>query len=257
MDMVMEFSWVREFVFGVQSLSPVRSSGSKESLASGLTKAEAKVPSSLTSVPSSAHVSLLLPVQNGNKQVLGAWGVTGEGLGKSNRGSKWIDTHSRTYPKGPLASAKPVLHLSLPTRPCRSHQLWTRKGRRHRCIGQMLDRDQRKVFRGGVTPFVSIGYRNGLGTRAFQGKGPQPGKGHRKGKKAPQAQMVLGRGGQRGSPMLCSSYLRPGQLLKPGEALSVPLSDSLVITTPSGSPVLIACFPPRVHAREQAGGLYR
>lgn len=57
--------------------------------------------------------------------------------------------------------------------------------------------------------------------------------------------------------MLCSSYLRPGQLLKPGEALSVPLSDSLVITTPSGSPVLIARFPPRVHAGEQAGGLYR
>lgn len=60
-----------------------------------------------------------------------------------------------------------------------------------------------------------------------------------------------------GSPMLCSSHLRPGQLLKPGEALSVPLSDSLVISTPSGSPVLIACFPPRVHAREQAGGLHR
>lgn len=48
MDMVMESSWVREFVFGVQSLSPVRSAGSKESLASGLTKGEAKVPSSLT-----------------------------------------------------------------------------------------------------------------------------------------------------------------------------------------------------------------
>lgn len=47
MDMVMEYSWVREFVFGVQSLSPVRSAGSKESLASGLTKGEAKVPSSL------------------------------------------------------------------------------------------------------------------------------------------------------------------------------------------------------------------
>lgn len=208
MDMVMEFSWVREFVFGVQSLSPVRSSGSKESLASGLTKAEAKVPSSLTSVPSSAHVSLLLPVQNGNKQVLGAWGVTGEGLGKSNRGSKWIDTHSRTYPKGPLASAKPVLHLSLPTRPCSSHQLWTRKGRRHRCIGQMLDRDQRKVFRGGVTPFVSIGYRNGLGTRAFQGKGPQPGKGTERGRRHLRHRWSWEGGGRGGPP--CSVHLTSG-----------------------------------------------
>lgn len=41
--------------------------------------------------------------------------------------------------------------------------------------------------------------------------------------------------------------------LKPGEALSVPLPASLDISTPSVSPVLIACSPPRVHAREQAG----
>lgn len=40
--------------------------------------------------------------------------------------------------------------------------------------------------------------------------------------------------------MLCSSHLRPGQLLKPGEALSVPLSDSLVISTPSGSHSLLS-----------------
>lgn len=60
-----------------------------------------------------------------------------------------------------------------------------------------------------------------------------------------------------GVPMLCLSHLRPGNLLKLGEALSVPLSASLVIPTPSGSPVLIACFPPRVHAREQARGLHR
>lgn len=114
MDMGMESNYAREFVFGVQSLSPVRSAGSKESLASGLTKGEAKVPSSLMLVPSSAHFSLLLlPVQSGNKQVLGDWGVGGEGLGKSNRRSKLIDIHSRTYLKGPLTSAKPVLHLSL------------------------------------------------------------------------------------------------------------------------------------------------
>lgn len=55
MDMGMESNWVREFVFGVQSLSPVRSAGPKESLASGLTKGEAQVPSSLTLVPSSSQ----------------------------------------------------------------------------------------------------------------------------------------------------------------------------------------------------------
>lgn len=66
-----------------------------------------------------------------------------------------------------------------------------------------------EVFGGGVTPFVSTGYRNGLGTRTVQGKGPQPGKGHRRGKKAPQAQMVLGMGrGKVGFP--CSVHLTSG-----------------------------------------------
>lgn len=83
---------------------------------------------------------------------------------------------------------------------------------------------RRKVFTGGVIPLFSIGYRNGLGPRAFQGQGPQPGRGN----KPSQAQMVLGRGRNKvGSPY-------PIHL------------------TPNVSPALIAFLPLRVHDREQA-----
>jgi hypothetical protein len=116
-----------------------------------------------------------------------------------------------------------------------------------------LDRDGRKVFTGGVTPLFSIGYRNGLGPRAFQGQGPQPGRGN----KPSQAQMVLGRGRNKvGSPYpvhLTSGLGKAGKLLKPGEVLSVSLpAPPLGIPTPNVSPTLIAFLPLRVHDREQA-----
>ncbi|XP_017173237.1 glycine-rich extracellular protein 1 isoform X3 [Mus musculus] len=100
---------------------------------------------------------------------------------------------------------------------------------------------------------IQLGYRNGLGPRAFQGQGPQPGRGN----KPSQAQMVLGRGRNKvGSPYpvhLTSGLGKAGKLLKPGEVLSVSLpAPPLGIPTPNVSPTLIAFLPLRVHDREQA-----